>query len=405
MANVDNLKAGDQIKVFWEEDGEWFAGQITSYKPGKIHPYHVQYDDGDEEWVAFRTPGVLAALQSEDDVPGAEVLTRKFTLLTKETATETPSAVAPTSSQQPLKRKRGRPPGSGKKSKKAEKLAAVSPKRTRAAAQQSTQQAAKGQLDQPGCDVQPRSPRKKLRPEQQGSQQLAATGNKILNSPSCPEHECLPGESPAAAGRTKAVKEQGKGKGLRKEQSGRESLAASKEKTRGTQQSSEKPGYSSSSVQQASAALATNDSPSKVANASLRSKQSPGPALELPTFKPQRDPRKAFTVTGDSHGTITPTKPSLPNSPDKALGKGADSAVHASQQQQTSQPIHKPAGPPAVTVFGFQFSSELATVTGIAADEGKGVAASYAASPLERDASTMGLTSDVNGVKVSCSQV
>jgi len=42
---LKKIKVGDKIKVFWEEENEFFAGTVTKIK-GKS--YHIDYDDGDQ---------------------------------------------------------------------------------------------------------------------------------------------------------------------------------------------------------------------------------------------------------------------------------------------------------------------------------------------------------------------
>mmetsp|Transcript_19444 Transcript_19444/g.36241 ORF Transcript_19444/g.36241 Transcript_19444/m.36241 type:complete len:798 (-) Transcript_19444:87-2480(-) len=40
---------GRPVRVFWDNENEWYHGQIADYVPGE--GYHIKYHDGDEEWL------------------------------------------------------------------------------------------------------------------------------------------------------------------------------------------------------------------------------------------------------------------------------------------------------------------------------------------------------------------
>eukprot|EP01036_Dinobryon_divergens_P015228 gene15228-20625_t len=43
------LYIGRPVRVFWEDEDEWFEGNVDSYNPDK--GYHIQYFDGEDEWL------------------------------------------------------------------------------------------------------------------------------------------------------------------------------------------------------------------------------------------------------------------------------------------------------------------------------------------------------------------
>lgn len=55
------------VRVFWENEGEWFRGVITDFSPELGH--FIQYEDGDEEWAM-----TLEGVEFEDEAVGGEDL-------------------------------------------------------------------------------------------------------------------------------------------------------------------------------------------------------------------------------------------------------------------------------------------------------------------------------------------
>jgi hypothetical protein len=55
---------GRSVRVFWENDQEWFHGVIDDHNPDS--GWHVQYFDGDEEWLTDINDANL--VQFEDNV-------------------------------------------------------------------------------------------------------------------------------------------------------------------------------------------------------------------------------------------------------------------------------------------------------------------------------------------------
>ena len=45
---------GSKCFVFWKAEKKWFGGVIDKFEPdGDEPPYHVQYDDGEDEWIHY----------------------------------------------------------------------------------------------------------------------------------------------------------------------------------------------------------------------------------------------------------------------------------------------------------------------------------------------------------------
>ena len=65
MSSNTNKHIGRVVRVFWENDDDWFHGVIDEYRSDQ--GYHVQYYDGDEEWVMDIDN--TAIIQFEDNAP------------------------------------------------------------------------------------------------------------------------------------------------------------------------------------------------------------------------------------------------------------------------------------------------------------------------------------------------
>ena len=55
-----------KVTVYWASDDAWYPGTIDNYHPSE--GWHVQYDDGEREWVNETTFDELVRFEKEDDV-------------------------------------------------------------------------------------------------------------------------------------------------------------------------------------------------------------------------------------------------------------------------------------------------------------------------------------------------
>ena len=61
---------GERVRVYWDGEGEWFAGHVSRYCPRKKQaPFFVQYDDGDAQWENLK----LLRWMKDDNPPHARV--------------------------------------------------------------------------------------------------------------------------------------------------------------------------------------------------------------------------------------------------------------------------------------------------------------------------------------------
>jgi hypothetical protein len=61
---------GERVRVYWDGEGEWFAGHVSRYCARKKQaPFFVQYDDGDAQWENFK----LVQWMKDDNQPHARV--------------------------------------------------------------------------------------------------------------------------------------------------------------------------------------------------------------------------------------------------------------------------------------------------------------------------------------------
>ncbi|GAB4818939.1 hypothetical protein N2152v2_005985 [Parachlorella kessleri] len=309
-----SAEVGDRVEVCWEEeDGAWFAGVVGAHKPHTCFPYRLDYDDGDEEWVLFTSSSALNAVWSEDSKPETS-RQRQYRVLEGALSNGSlnsltvPPVAGP--EQVAAKHKRGRPPGSGKKPARAGGAAGTPYPGTIG----SGGAAAAGQ--QPEHQSQAGSPSKRARtrhPAAAASGAKAAMPN-LLNQ--------LTGAAPSV--------EQGK-------------LGS--------------PAPSAVPSGAGAAALANGASPLNVSNrgqggAAALAGSSPlaaAPPLRTPGGTGLRDPRRG------------------PGSTSAVAATGAKSVDADMQQEQQQQQVAQPASlaPAAVTVIGFQFSAELASVSAV----------------------------------------
>ena len=43
------IYVGKAIRVYWEDDDEWYSGAVDNYHPDR--GWHIQYYDGEDEWL------------------------------------------------------------------------------------------------------------------------------------------------------------------------------------------------------------------------------------------------------------------------------------------------------------------------------------------------------------------
>lgn len=79
IADDANQHIGRPLSVFWVDDDAWYSGRIDDYHPRK--GWHVQYDDGDDEWllsldenVAFDDSDNFQKLQSNHNIESLDQL-------------------------------------------------------------------------------------------------------------------------------------------------------------------------------------------------------------------------------------------------------------------------------------------------------------------------------------------
>jgi hypothetical protein len=87
------------VQTLWKhDDGEedWYDGKVIEYNPDSMHPFHIEYDDGDQEWGRFLDD--FTVFQNDhNDIRDVKWIDDKPTLRRSSSA----SGLAPSTSQQP----------------------------------------------------------------------------------------------------------------------------------------------------------------------------------------------------------------------------------------------------------------------------------------------------------------
>jgi hypothetical protein len=69
MSGVVHLNS--RVEVYWESDDDWYKGRVTDYHPSQ--GWHIQYDDGEREWIPEVASSELVRTILDDDDDGGGV--------------------------------------------------------------------------------------------------------------------------------------------------------------------------------------------------------------------------------------------------------------------------------------------------------------------------------------------
>ena len=74
------LDAGQRLRIYFDEDDTWYRGTIRDSKGGQL--YHLEYDDGEDEWIYLSRETFELEDDDEEeveDMEDVEPLRRLFT--------------------------------------------------------------------------------------------------------------------------------------------------------------------------------------------------------------------------------------------------------------------------------------------------------------------------------------
>lgn len=55
LDSVSSVSVGSRIVVYWDDEGEFYAGEVTNIRgSGPEAEHHVLYDDGDKQWYSLK---------------------------------------------------------------------------------------------------------------------------------------------------------------------------------------------------------------------------------------------------------------------------------------------------------------------------------------------------------------
>ena len=87
--DLSQVTVGTRTAIYWENEGQYFSGTVTKMMPLRKKPYHVKYDDGDQEWINFNHERFYII----------DELDEKSSFVTKQISDETLAADQTTSSE------------------------------------------------------------------------------------------------------------------------------------------------------------------------------------------------------------------------------------------------------------------------------------------------------------------
>ena len=66
--HYDKSAIGKKVEVYWDGDGEWFAGTVKDYKP-ETRKHLIKYEDNDTGWIVLAKEEELGQLRWLDGRP------------------------------------------------------------------------------------------------------------------------------------------------------------------------------------------------------------------------------------------------------------------------------------------------------------------------------------------------
>lgn len=413
------------LQVLWENANGWFQGTLTAHEPGRHFPWHLLYEDGDTAWLRFGVGrknelGALAA--GEADGPTATYVLHQYKHLQPAGASAPADGPGAAEAQPPVKRKRGRPPGSGKKAAAAKAAAAAAGAAAPAAAP--AEQPAAGGPEAADEEAMASPPKRRRGRPPKNQPAAAAVPSQPAPATAQPSQqgaaEAAAGPAPAAAaepagsgggGVSVAVVPGGRevqqraaealtGATVRLQQPAqappavRQPPAQQKKSAPAVQKPSPSSSRQPDSAQPAAAvavpAGAANGtlaaaSPQDTAPAALRAARDPRKAgAGAPT--PARQAAAAVAAQQQQHPEARPqqVEEAQPSAPLVTPQQEAGQQLPAEQQAQQQQPARTPARTPGHTtsVIAYQMADQLATVS-VVADRGGGGKPAEAGGPAE----------------------
>lgn len=310
--------------MFWEEEQGWFWGKITNYDPDRNFSLHIDYDDDDQEWVRCRQGGYLDALkEGQLDAPNADFILRQYRLDSAQPAAAAGQAL-------PVKRKRGRPPGSGRKAKGASGNAAGAQASAPAGGRAANATAAQQPEQQEG------SPKKRRRA------QPAAVSAKASSS-----SQYAPGAANDSSQRVHAAEATPAEPAVQPASAMHEPIGA------------------------ANGTLVSRGSGEPAASAAQPPCTSAAMPFKSPSIVVPRDPRKLPAPSGGAlQVRASPAQPTVgpqQTQQQQEQQEGEQRQQQEQQQEEQQQAVPAPALPTRVvsqSVIAHQFAMELATVSG-----------------------------------------